>query len=214
MKELRYTLVSDGSSDRSLLPILTWLLDSHGVRCPIQPEWADLRRLPNPPKDLASRIQKGIELYPCDLLFVHRDAEGSSFAERKAEIEAAVTAMSLDRPPAVCVVPVRMMEAWLLFDEEALRRASGNPNGRMPLQLPSPGNLEEVHDPKMRLHELLREASGLAGRRRRNLRVGTCAAQVTGFIDDFVPLRTLPAFRALELDILETISANHWACTS
>lgn len=29
MRELTFTLVSDGSSDRALLPILTWLL-----RCP------------------------------------------------------------------------------------------------------------------------------------------------------------------------------------
>jgi hypothetical protein len=41
MRELRYTLVSDGASDQVLLPILTWLLRANGVRCAIQPEWAD-----------------------------------------------------------------------------------------------------------------------------------------------------------------------------
>ena len=138
MKELRYTLVSDGSSDRALLPILSWLLDAHGVHYPIQADWADLRRLPDPPKNLASRIEKSLELYPCDLLFVHRDAENCTLARRKAEISEILTAMSLARPPAVCVVPVRMLEAWLLFDEAALRRASGNPNGRTPPATPTP----------------------------------------------------------------------------
>ncbi len=75
MRELRFTLVADGSSDRALLPIFIWLLREHFGRIPIQPEFADLRRLPNPPRELFERIAKSVELYPCDLLFVHRDAE-------------------------------------------------------------------------------------------------------------------------------------------
>lgn len=35
MNEIRYTLLSDGSSDKALLPILTWLLRLHGVECAI-----------------------------------------------------------------------------------------------------------------------------------------------------------------------------------
>lgn len=211
MKELRYTLVSDGSSDRALLPVLSWLLDKHQVRCPIQAEWADLRRLPNPPKTLELRIEKSLEFYPCELLFVHRDAESNSYTRRKAEIDEVLAAMSLAYPPAVCVVPVRMLEAWLLFDEAALRRASGNPNGKTPLQLPSPATLEEIIDPKMRLYELLTEASELKGRRRQSLRVSRCARKVSDYIDDFGLLRTLPAFRALEADLEETITRNRWA---
>ncbi len=59
MRELRYTLVSDGSSDRALLPILSWLLQEHRVLCPIQAEWADLRLLPHPPKGLTARSLSG-----------------------------------------------------------------------------------------------------------------------------------------------------------
>ncbi|MEH2437636.1 MAG: hypothetical protein V7K25_25980 [Nostoc sp.] len=42
MKELCYTLLSDGSSDKALMPILTWLLREHQVECAIQSNWADL----------------------------------------------------------------------------------------------------------------------------------------------------------------------------
>lgn len=42
MNDLRYTLVSDGSSDASLLPILNWLLVENGVTLPIRSAWADL----------------------------------------------------------------------------------------------------------------------------------------------------------------------------
>ena len=53
----------------ALLPILVWLLRQHFKSIPIQPEFADLRRLQNPPNELFERIAKSIELYPCDLLF-------------------------------------------------------------------------------------------------------------------------------------------------
>ena len=76
MDEIRYSLISDGSSDRALIPILTWVLREKGNIKRVQPEWADLGRLPLPPQGLCERILWAIDLYPCDLLFIHRDAEG------------------------------------------------------------------------------------------------------------------------------------------
>jgi hypothetical protein len=40
MNSVRYTLVSEGSSDKVLMPILEWLLDIHGVAV-VQTAWAD-----------------------------------------------------------------------------------------------------------------------------------------------------------------------------
>ena len=132
MDALRYTLLSDGSSDQALVPILTWLLRAQGVNGAIQPEWADLRRLRRPPDPLSERISRSLELYPCDVLFVHRDAEGVLPLPRTEEIHQALAtvAQQIQVPPTVCVVPVRMQEAWLLFNEGAIRSAAGNPNGR------------------------------------------------------------------------------------
>src|SRR6266545_2388637 len=73
---LRFTFVTDGASDRALLPVLTWLLRQHSQR-PFQPQWADLLYLRQPPRTLEDKIITALELYPCDLLFVHRDAEPS-----------------------------------------------------------------------------------------------------------------------------------------
>lgn len=212
MRELRYTLLSDGSSDRALLPLLTWLLHEHTFEFAIQSEWADLRRLPAVPRTLATRIQKSIELYPCDLLFVHRDAERESHEVRRNEIRQAIEAASTQvlPPPVICVVPIRMQEAWLLFDELAVRRAAGNPNGRMPLQLPRLNDLENLPDPKENLNELIREASGLSGRRRKKLPVSMYAQRVLEFIEDFDPLRRLSAFKALEDEIRVTLRAQGW----
>jgi hypothetical protein len=211
MSELSYTLVSDGSSNRALLPILSWLLREHRVLCPIQAEWADLQRLPNSPSDLASRIQNSLELYPCNLLFVHRDAERLSYQQRKDEIKKALAEISSTKTLPVCVVPVRMQEAWLLFNEPAIRRAAGNPHGQTSLDLPPLSRLEQLNNPKNALYNLLKNASELSGRRLRRFDVRQSAVRVAEYIDDFSQLRSLPAFRALEADIENTVTMNQWA---
>lgn len=210
---LRYTLLSDGSSDLALMPILSWLLQAGGVQGEIQAEWADLRKLRRPPRELPERIIASIDLYPCDLLFIHRDAENLSRYERVEEIERAVCAAGSRAgalPPEVCVVPVRMQEAWLLFDESAIRLGAGNPNGRQPLPLPDLRRLEELPDPKAVLYDLLREASGLSGRRRRSFSVSRAVHRTSEFVNDFSPLRVLPAFQALEDDLRGRIEHHHW----
>lgn len=213
MNDLRFTLLSDGSSGKALLPILSWVLRAHGVHRAIQPEWADLRRLKRPPGVLPRRIRVALDLFPCDLLFVHRDAETTPHRERVSEIRSAVreAAATIETvPPAVCVVPVRMMEAWLLFDEVAIRAAAGNPRGRQPLRLPRLESLEQLPDPKGKLHEVLREASGLSGRRRGGIRVGKAVHRVAELAGDFTPLRTLPAFVALEEEVGQIATDSNW----
>lgn len=212
MKELRYTLLSDGSSDEALIPILDWLLHENFVRCPIQSEWAELRWLRNLPKNLSDRIILSLKLYPCDLLFIHRDAEREPLEVRIQQIRSAIENSGKQQlsMPAVCVVPVRMQEAWLLFDEASLRKASGNPHGREHLQLPPIGQLEQISDPKSLLYGLLRIASGLQGHRLKKLRVNKLARRISRFIDDFSPLRVLPAFEALEDQVEQVITEKCW----
>lgn len=213
-QRLRFTLLGEGSSDQALLPILRWLLVEHLPEVALESAWADLGRLARPPRTLGERIARTLELFPCDLLFVHRDADRESPATRRTEIVAAATvAFESAGGPApsirqVPVVPVRMSEAWLLFDEAALRRAAGNPNGRVAISLPSIGSLEAIPDPKRLLRDLILTASELTGRRRDKLRPS--AARVAGLIDDFSPLRALSAFRALEADVGSLIDAGGW----
>ena len=203
MDEIRYTLISDGSSDRALLPILTWVLRERGGVNRIQPEWADLGRLPRPPDALQDRILVAIDLFPCDLLFVHRDAEREDPEHRYKEIHDALKEASAQgfQTPAVCVVPVKMTEAWLLFDEASIRQAAGNPNGKNALSLPDLNRIELILDPKKLLYEILRKASGLSGRRLKTFNVPESQIRITDLIEDFSPLRKLKAFQRLEEDI-------------
>jgi len=210
MRELRYTLLTDGSSDRALLPVLNWLLRDLNVHEAIQSQWADLGRLRIRPKGLSERILKCLELYPCDLLFVHRDAEGERLDTRTGEIAHALERASSSQaiPPAVCVVPVRMQEAWLLFDEAAIGRAAGNPNGRQSVQLPKVAACETVSDLKDVLHTALRHASGLTGRRRQQFDPHQAASRLADLIGNFSPLRALPAFQRLEADLSQTLAKH------
>jgi hypothetical protein len=195
---VRFTLLTDGSSDMVLLQILNWLLGQRTAEL-FTGEWADLREHPRPPKDLSERIHATLALYPCDLLFVHRDAEREPRERRVAEIREALSAIQY--PPAVCVVPVRMQEAWLLLDEAALRRAAGCPRGEIPFRMPPLKRLEQEPNPKKLLHDLLRRASGLSGRRAKQFRPDIQAHRLAELIDDYSPLYQLSAFRALDEEL-------------
>lgn len=211
MTELRYTLVTDGSSDIALVPILTWLLRENGIEYAIQSEWADLSRIPHRKRRrLEDKIHYGLELYPCDLLFVHRDAEREPRENRVNEITTAIQSIPISVPPRICVVPVRMQEAWLLFDEPAINRAAGNSSNRQSLDLPRINQLETLPNPKVELYDRLKLASNRKGRHLRKFQVNEHARHVTQFIQDFSPLRALSAFDALESELQRIIEQQGW----
>lgn len=212
MKELRYTLLADGPSDRVLMPILTWLLRQHLPNWAIQPQWADLWRFPILSKELHHKIKMTIDFYQCDLLFIHRDAETISFEDRLVEISNAFEEAGkyTSLPPYVCVVPVRMTEAWLLFDTNAIREAAGNPNGTVALKLPKLKKLENLPDPKFRLHNFILEATELGTYRKRRFKVKLAVQRIPEYIEDFSPLRKLTAFSNLEEALMGTITSQCW----
>lgn len=189
------------------MPIIEWLLREHLPECPINGQWADLSNLPAVPRKLPGRIEKCLEFYSCNIIFIHRDAEKESHQKRVEEIKAALSEAErrIEIPLAICVVPVRMQEAWLLIDEQAIRRAADNPNGRQQLSLPPLKRLEDLPDPKKELRRLLEDASESTGRRLRSYqrRLSQKAYRVSQLINDFSPLRRLPAFQHLEREVRE-----------
>jgi hypothetical protein len=214
MKLFNYKLITDGSSDVVFVPILSWLLRIYLSDCKIEDQaaWVDFRALRKPPDTLVERV-KWVQLFAtCDLLFVHRDAEKQSLESRTAEIQQAL-AQAEYKLPTICVIPVKMQEAWLLFDETALRSAASNPNGKTRLALPLLTQIEQIPDPKKVLHTLLEQASGLHGRRLEQFSAPKAAHRVPDFIDDFSPLRQLSAFQALEAELKTVLSDNGWLNT-
>ena len=189
------TLVTDGTSDIVLVPILDWLI-AQLTETRIEIRWADLRGLRRRPRGLRDRLDLATRLYPCDILFVHRDAENQEPDLRCDEIRIA----NSTGVRHVCVVPVRMQEAWLLHNEAALREAADRPSGRNPLDLPPSARWEVIPDPKGMLHNALRIASGARGRRAKRFNPSRAAYRLAELITDWSPLRPLRAFTRLETD--------------
>ena len=196
-----FTLLAEGSSDESLVPILLWLWRQHRPKDElIKPQFVDPGYINLAGHRLADQLLPACDLYPCDVLFIHRDADRESQDTRVNQIRGAIKNAFTHgiAPPAVCVIPVRMTEAWLLFHEPALRKAADNPNGEQPLNLPKLSQIERLPNPKQTLRELLRDASGLPPQRLRRFREDRAARLITQFIEDFSPLRKLSAFSRLE----------------
>jgi hypothetical protein len=206
MKRIRYTLLADGSSDQALLHLINWALRRREVRIE-RGIWAELSLLPNPPKTLSDRIAQAMDLYPCDILFVHRDAEAEPLTNRIEEIRAAM----IDRQDRyVPVIPIRMTEAWLLHDEYAIRTASGNPNGKIALELPRLAEVEQLANPKEILSQVLLKATELKGRRleKRKRTLPSMRARTAELIEDYTALIGVPAFDQFLETLHKTLEEN------
>ncbi|MBL8241496.1 MAG: DUF4276 family protein [Bryobacterales bacterium] len=194
MKIVRFTISADTTSDAALKPILEWTIrrDLPAIEPAI--EFVDYSRIGRPPGGLDRRIKAALQSFPCDVLVVHRDAETQSPMQRQQEIESAVFQTDA-KLPFVAVIPIRMTEAWLLFDESTIRHASSNPNGRHPLGLPAPTRWESIPDPKCILHDALKSATGFTGRRLRTFRPERQVHRVAELVRDFSPLEPLDGFK-------------------
>lgn len=201
MSHLQFTLFAEGTTDRALLPILEWLIRVTHHPDTIGREFLAKSALRQ--QSMADRIQTAVELFPCDILFVHRDTDKQEPELRYAEVASAMETLAANgfSVPHLCVVPIRETEAWLLLDEGAIRKAAGNPNGTQELGIPKIKHIESVPDPKATLYDILRVASGKHGRRRSSFDVHEAAALVPEFILSFECLRQLSAFARLEADL-------------
>lgn len=195
---MQYTLLADGRSDKVLVHIINWVLDEKNIfYTPQVAEWLQ-------ENTLHGRCREAVLKYPCDVLFVHRDAEARKPEERHDEIRDALASYVGN---SVHVVPVRMTEAWLLSSENAIRTAARNRNGSVKLELPNWRQWDRLSDPKNTLATLLRTATELPARRLRKFSVERARYRVAELTVDFSPLRQLSAFRQFEKSI-ETILKN------
>ena len=209
MRCIECTFLSDGSFDAALIPILQWVMEEQLGIGSTRFAWADLQRLPHPPRLLVERMVAAVTLYPCQILFVHRDAENQPAVKRYEEVQGAMESVRQKghKLPHVCVVPVRMSEAWLLLDEQSIRLAAGNPGGTMSLEMPAYDRIEAMADPKVVLHSLLRTASGLRHRRLKHFRPHREARLIPQYMADFSCLRVLSAFVKLEEDVRQVANS-------
>ena len=201
MKRVSATLVTDGSSDRLLKPLIELLFDEH-TDLPYEVNCAE--GLPPLADGLKSRIESALELFPCDFLFVHRDDEGVGLSVRQREIEKSWP-INQQTTALICVIPVRMTEAWLIANEKPIRLAVSNPNGSEVLELPASKDIESSQDPKGILFTALKTATGWNARRKARFNPHQFRHRVSELTDDLAPLRMLASFKHLEAQVKQHI---------
>lgn len=182
-------MICDGGTDRALIPIINWAI--HRLDPGVEILEPDFRKRQG---SLQAFLQKHES--NAMLIFVHRDSEKETRSERLREFE------GVDRQGVVPLIPVRMTEAWLLFDSLAIARAADAPGASV--VVPSLGSIETLPDPKALLEELLLEAAGNPTGRKRKMfkrRIVSRRVSVASLISDYAPLEQLPAFAAFQAEL-------------
>ncbi|MGH2852727.1 MAG: hypothetical protein ACRDLF_00850 [Solirubrobacteraceae bacterium] len=163
----------------------------------------------NPPgRTVHQRLERILKIDPdFHVLLVHRDCENDTRDLRETEIALGVARCDVQWP-VVPIVPIRMTEAWLLLDEEAIRIIAGRPSGVESLDLPKVSQVETVSDPKARLRAALEGACGLSGRRLKKFKRDFPAhrRQLLERLDRSGPVRQLSAWQALEADTADAMA--------
>ena len=189
VRQLTYALVADGGTDRVLQPII-----ERSIRCIdpaveiLEPEF---RKRRGPVAEYLSKYHHGAML-----LFVHRDAEGTGPEARRVEFA------HVNDERVVPLIPVRMTEAWLLGDADAIARAAGRPGAN--IQLPPSHSVENIANPKSLLESLLIEAAGRpTGRKRKQFikHLTSHRINVAAYLRDFSVLDGLSAYRQFLRDL-------------
>ncbi|MEH0443613.1 DUF4276 family protein [Streptomyces sp. B21-102] len=203
---LRILFTGEGTSDDGLVPHIEAVAASSGKAVSItSPDFGRLgfTSCHAVPEKLRE-VRKFGDDY--DLIIVHRDADGTSGDDRREEVAKAVAA-EWPGHPHIAVVPVRMLEAWLLLDEASIRQVAENPNGRMKLNLPTGVAAEKVVDPKKLLKDTLAAASGCTGRRLAGFqkRFPHHRHKLLERLDPYGPVSQLPSWQTFMDDLKAAI---------
>ena len=203
---MRYLLISEGPDDQMLFGPIEWLLAQH-CRDGFGGEWANPDALQDRSRNLNTRLTQVGQTYQCDMAFIHRDTDTFPFRSRANEIREAI-AVSGYISPTVSVIPVRMTEAWFLFDESAIRKAASNVQSRALLNLPNHAESQRRADPKVLLENALVAASGLTGRKLEQFKrdIGRRKRLVSTHIQDYSELRNHESFRNFESELIERLT--------
>lgn len=182
-RQITFCVVADGGTDRLLVPIIQWAI--HRLDPNVEILEPEFRKRSGPVAQFLAQYNPGTHL-----IFVHRDAENRSLDERLEEFSTVTPSKNI-----VPVIPIRMSEAWILFDSRAIARAADRPS--YAVTVPKISELEGIADAKNHLERLLLEAAGSpTGRRLKNFKrsIVDRRVSVASLISDFEPLESLYAF--------------------
>lgn len=197
-------LMSEGTSDKAIIPILQWLMQTHFPTSNDNIQRVNFYKFP---KQMVHTLEDKLRVihreFDFDLLFIHMDADNTTLDSRVQLIRERVEHVrGSHEGKHVPVIPVQTMETWLLVDEKAIIEAAGNSIKNVRLNMPSLNSLEGFPstEAKSKLHELLEKAANPRGgrRRRERYRPERDVHSIAEFMEDYTVLRNLSAFQHLE----------------
>lgn len=195
--KINFILTGEGSSDLRLVEHIENLLVDEGFT-EVSGEAPDLGMFRNPVgRTVHDKLVALLRYYPhVDIIFVHRDADNVGIAAREQEImEAAQHIIEADR--VIPLIPVTMLETWLLADIDAIKRVAGNNQypGKF-VCIPAIRQLESVRDTKKILLDALCEASQTQGTRLKKFkgRFSEMRARLAYELDPNGPVKNLNSY--------------------
>lgn len=207
--KINFIVVAEGSSDLRLVEHIERILIDEGCE-EVRGEAPDLGRF-HPPvgTTVREKLQAVIKYFPsAELIFVHRDADNAGVGARLNEImTAAMDLVAVEQ--IVPIIPVKMLETWLLADINLISSVSGGKGIRTRLNsLPSIRQLESRSNTKSILQDVLCEASGL--QRETHLvafrkRFPEMRARLVLDLDPNGPVTRLPSYQAFRHRITQAI---------
>lgn len=216
MHYLQPALYAEGPTDERFLVQLLWrLCDDLCLNLHQQVEVAAVEVLPEAKSSLAGESRPGRILAAAEsasdlwtVLFVHADADRDPAAARLNRVGPAMELLHARFPHrgVVSVVPVRMTEAWMLQDGDALRAVMGCTLSDKEWGLPgSDAGVEAIRDPKQMLEKVFLSTQPSGPARRRG--VGGLYAPL-GERVRLERLRLLPSFRQTDQELQTALQAQ------
>ncbi|MHC8379275.1 hypothetical protein ACYZT3_25755 [Pseudomonas sp. MDT1-16] len=195
--KIRFVLTGEGSSDLRLVEHIQTILINEGFS-EVSGEIPDLGMFtPAVGRSVREKLLALMKYYPhADLILVHRDADNVGAAVREQEIWAASEGV-VDAERVVPVIPVTMLETWLLADVDAIKLVAGNSGYRGALSIPTIRRLEGARDTKQLLMDALCEASETQGARlgKFKKRFSEMRARLTVDLNPDGPVRELASYQ-------------------
>lgn len=196
--KIKFILAGEGSSDLRLVEHIETILVEEGFS-EVSGEAPDLGMfVPPVGRSVRDKLLALVKYYPtADLIFIHRDADNVGAAVREKEIvEAGKGFVDMDK--VLSIIPVTMLETWLLADVEAIKLVAGNSSYRGPLNcIPSVRKLELARDTKQILMDALCEVSEAQGARLAKFkkRFSEMRARLTVDLDPNGPVQELSSYQ-------------------
>lgn len=219
MTTLITALYAEGRTDERFLPVILQrtLVDLLGHRSNrVVDVWLPMLVKPDQKSSRAEDILAvARKATGSHLLFVHADADHLTWT--KALSERVLPGISLVQErltagEAVCrdlvpVIPVQMVEAWMLADPEALRATVGTVLSPDELGIPMQAHeIEGEARPKERLAAIMRAAYAQRPRRRRSVNIGDLYQPLADQVS-LERLNRLPAYRQLVGDLTTALTS-------